>query len=61
MKDADVPLQTCSTSSCHGKQIAEEIGKREASIAAKQPAFQCTYCHAPAVGRFPVPASHTTR
>jgi hypothetical protein len=61
MKDADVPFQTCSTSSCHGKDLVEEIGKREASIAAKQPAFQCTYCHAPAVGRYPIPASHTTR
>lgn len=61
MKDADVPFQTCSTSSCHGKQIAEEIGKRDASIAANQPAFQCIYCHAPAVGRFPIPASHKAR
>ena len=41
MKDADVPFQACSTSSCHGGDIEEEIKRREATIAAKQPAFQC--------------------
>ncbi|MEO7660001.1 MAG: hypothetical protein ABIV48_10340, partial [Pyrinomonadaceae bacterium] len=58
MKDADVPILTCSTSSCHGSNILEEIGKRESSIADKQPAFQCIYCHAPSIGRFPIPKSH---
>jgi len=58
MKDADVPILACSTSSCHGSNISTEIGKREASIAAKAPAFQCNYCHTTAVGRFPVPQSH---
>ena len=58
MKDADVPFQTCSTSSCHGSNIAEEIKNREASIAAGQPAFQCVKCHTTAVGRYDIPLSH---
>jgi Cytochrome c7 and related cytochrome c len=58
MTNADVPIQTCSTSSCHGQAILEEIGKREAGIDAKQPAFQCSYCHTPEIGRFPIPQSH---
>lgn len=61
MKDADVPFQTCSTSSCHGKDIADEVGKRDASLAAKQAVFQCVYCHAPAIGRYPIPESHKAR
>ncbi|MGB7210135.1 MAG: hypothetical protein WBD27_15875 [Pyrinomonadaceae bacterium] len=61
MTNADVPIQTCSTSSCHGPVIQEEIGKREAAIAAKQSVFQCNYCHTPEIGRFPVPASHQNR
>ncbi len=58
MTNADVPIQTCSTSSCHGPEIRAEIGKREAALAAKQPVFQCNYCHMPEIGRFPVPSSH---
>lgn len=58
MKDADVPILTCSTSSCHGPAIREEIGKREASLADKGPVFQCVYCHSPAIGRYPVPQNH---
>ncbi len=58
MKDADVPILTCSTSSCHGPVIREEIGKREASLEEKKPTFQCIYCHSPEVGRFPIPPSH---
>ncbi len=58
MKDADVPILTCSTSSCHGSNILEEIGKRETGDAEKRPVFQCNYCHTPAIGRFPIPASH---
>ena len=58
MKDADVPFQTCSTSSCHGSNIATEITKRDASIADKQPAFQCAYCHTTAIGRYEIPKSH---
>lgn len=61
MKGADVPILSCSTSSCHGKNVAEETGKRDATIAAKEPAFQCTYCHTPEIGRYPVPASHLAR
>lgn len=61
MVNADVPIQTCSTSSCHGTAISEEIGKREAGRAANQPVFQCNYCHTPEIGRFPVPASHQNR
>lgn len=61
MKDADVPIMTCSTSSCHGGKILEEIGKRESSITEKQAASQCTYCHTPDIGRFPVPPSHLAR
>ena len=59
--NADVPILTCSTTSCHGDNIRSEIARREESAAAKQPAFQCTYCHAPSVGRFQVPASHQLR
>ncbi len=58
MKDADVPFQTCSTSSCHGSNIEEEIQKREDSVAAKQAAFQCSKCHTTAIGRYDIPASH---
>ena len=58
MKDADVPFQTCSTSSCHGSNISAEIAKREESSTNKQPAFQCAYCHTTAVGRYEIPASH---
>ena len=58
MKDADVPFQTCSTSSCHGSNISAEIGKREESITGKQPAFQCAYCHTSAIGRYEIPPSH---
>ena len=58
MKDADVPFQTCSTSSCHGNNIGAEIAKREETVTNKQPAFQCAYCHTSAIGRYEIPASH---
>ena len=61
MTNADVPIQTCSTSSCHGPAIQGEIAKRESGLAAKQPVFQCNYCHTPEIGRFPVPPSHQNR
>ncbi len=59
MTDADVPFMACV--SCHSDKITEESTKRVESVANKQPAFQCTYCHTPAVGRFPVPSSHENR
>lgn len=59
--NADVPFMTCSTSSCHGSHIDDETAKREASITAGTAAFQCTYCHTPAIGRYPIPSSHTAR
>ena len=59
MKDADVPILTCVT--CHEKKINEELVKRDASIKAKQPAFQCTYCHSSEIGRYTTPASHTAQ
>jgi hypothetical protein len=59
MKDADVPILACEQ--CHKKEINLEIGKRESSIADKQPVFQCTYCHSSEIGRFPKPASHVIR
>lgn len=61
MNGADVPILSCSTSSCHGKDLNEELGKRDASVSAKQPAFQCIYCHTPEIGRYPVPSSHLAR
>jgi hypothetical protein len=61
MKDADVPFLSCSTSSCHGKDLSGEVKKRADSIANKQPLFQCAYCHAPEIGRFEIPASHKPR
>jgi len=57
--DADVPFVACV--SCHNDKITEETTKRSETLAAKQPAFQCIYCHAPAVGRFPIPKSHENR
>ena len=59
MTDADVPFIACV--GCHADKISDEAGKRAASIESKQPAFQCTYCHTSAVGRFPAPPSHDKR
>jgi len=61
MKDADVPFMSCSTSTCHGKDLSAEVKKRADSIANKQPLFQCAYCHVPEIGRFEIPASHKPR
>jgi hypothetical protein len=61
MRGADVPFLTCSTSSCHGAKLKEEIDLRDKSIANKQPAFQCAYCHAAEVGRYEIPPSHKNR
>lgn len=59
LKDADVPFMACV--SCHNDKLAEESGKRAATIANRQPAFQCTYCHTTGVGRFPLPSNHVNR
>jgi hypothetical protein len=56
MKDADVPFMACAA--CHDKDFKNEMEKRTESIAAKQPAFQCAYCHVSEIGRFETPASH---
>lgn len=56
MKDADVPFITCA--GCHDKDFEKERKQRAESIAAKQPAFQCAYCHVSEIGRFEMPASH---
>ena len=50
-KEPEVPFSTCVL--CHGGQIKEELEKRE-----KDKAFQCNYCHTPALGRFAKPDSH---
>jgi hypothetical protein len=55
---ADVPLLTCSSSSCHGDQLKAEIAKRTTSLAAKENIFQCNYCHTSAIGSYPIPISH---
>ncbi len=56
MKDPDVPILACIA--CHGDKLTEEIGKRESSVAANTAAFQCSYCHTTAIGRFAIPLSH---
>ncbi len=56
--NADVPLMTCNSSSCHGKELTGEIGKREKSLADNAQVFQCNYCHTSAIGSFKIPASH---
>lgn len=58
--NADVPLLSCSSTSCHGqgKQLSDEINKRQASIADKTEIFQCNYCHTSAIGSFKIPFNH---
>lgn len=56
LKDPDVPVLACIA--CHSDKLTEEIGRRESSLAAKTPAFQCSYCHTTAIGRYPIPSSH---
>ncbi len=57
--DADVPFVACAV--CHDDKITDERESRNETLTAKQPAFQCTYCHASAIGRFPIPKSHESR
>ncbi len=54
---ADVPILTCSSSSCHGDNLKNEIAKRTASLAT-QSIFQCNYCHTSAIGSYKIPLSH---
>jgi len=58
LKNADVPILACTSCHNHSDDLAKELNARAASTDAKQPAFQCNYCHTTAVGRFPVPSSH---
>lgn len=61
LNDADVPLLTCTNSSCHAVKLKEEVDKREESLAAKQTVFQCNYCHTTAIGSYDIPVSHRRR
>jgi hypothetical protein len=57
LKDADVPIMTCSSTSCHGNNLKEEITKRTTSLTG-QNIFQCNYCHTSAIGSFQIPITH---
>ncbi len=50
-KEPEVPFSTCV--SCHGDDIKDQFEKRE-----KDKAFQCSYCHVSAIGRYAKPDSH---
>lgn len=54
---ADVPILTCSSSSCHGDNLKAEITKRTESLAS-QNIFQCNYCHTSAIGSYQIPITH---
>src|SRR5687767_11655422 len=58
MKDADVPIMTCTSCHNHTADLKTELDRRAETINNKSPIFQCSYCHTAAVGVFPVPASH---
>jgi hypothetical protein len=58
LKDADVPIMTCTACHNHVGDLKKELDSRADSIEKKAPAFQCTYCHTTKVGAYPVPASH---
>lgn len=58
LTDADVPILTCSTSSCHGKILTEELTKRSESLTKKEAVFECNYCHTAPIGDYQVPPSH---
>ncbi|MFT3742980.1 MAG: hypothetical protein QM785_01680 [Pyrinomonadaceae bacterium] len=61
MKDADVPFVACVSCHNHAEDVAKEVAKRKENADKGLPAFQCTYCHTTAVGRYPMPASHENR
>ena len=50
-KEPDVAYVTCSN--CHEADLSKEVDAR-----AKDPAFQCVYCHTRDLGRYKTPASH---
>lgn len=57
--NADVPLLTCSSSSCHADVLKEEIGKRNDTAAGpREKIFQCNYCHSSDIGSYRIPLSH---
>ena len=58
LTDADVPILTCATSSCHLENLEAEKAKRGESLAKKEPVFQCIYCHSSEIGSFQIPPSH---
>ena len=58
MRDADVPVLTCSTSSCHAGKLKEEIASRNDSLDAKKAVFECAYCHTSPIGAYQIPLSH---
>ncbi len=58
LKDADVPIMTCTACHNHAGDLKKELDSRADSIDKKTPIFQCTYCHTTNVGAYPVPASH---
>jgi len=55
----DVPITSCSTSSCHNNPSAkhEEIANELAAID-KNKQFVCKYCHTSNIGSLDAPASH---
>jgi hypothetical protein len=58
LKDADVPLMTCTACHNHAADLKTELDSRADSIAKKTPVFQCSYCHTKDVGSYRVPPSH---
>jgi hypothetical protein len=56
--DADVPILTCSTSSCHASQLKDELTKRSESLTKKEAVFECAYCHTSPIGSYQVSPSH---
>ena len=58
LKDADVPIMTCTACHNHASDLKKELDSRADSIDKKTPAFQCAYCHTTNVGVYPVPSSH---
>ncbi|MBC7912230.1 MAG: hypothetical protein H7Y30_17115 [Pyrinomonadaceae bacterium] len=50
----DVPITSCSTSSCHLAQTQTEFEQRKLDSS-----FGCVKCHTSDVGKRPVPASHS--